>query len=37
MNDRTASRLAWSMWGFGAVMAAVASILVWLNWTHRSA
>jgi signal transduction histidine kinase len=31
MNDRTASRLAWSLWGLSAVFAVVGCLLVWIN------
>src|SRR2546425_5095217 len=32
MNDRTASRLAWSVWGFGLALATAACLLLWINW-----
>jgi signal transduction histidine kinase len=31
MNDRTASRLAWSVWVLSGVLAAFACLLVWIN------
>ena len=31
MIDRTASRLAWSVWGLSAVLAAIGCLLVWIN------
>src|SRR5437899_7180261 len=31
VNDRTASRLAWSGWALSSVLAAVGCVLVWIN------
>jgi signal transduction histidine kinase len=32
MNDRTASRLAWWLWGLSAILGAAGCLLVWMNW-----